>query len=44
MATQTVKTVINGKVTEVEVREFAGMYQIVSGAYACGIIRKEEIL
>jgi hypothetical protein len=39
-----IKTIINGKATEVEVREFAGMYQILTGPYAMGIIRKDEII
>lgn len=44
MATLTIKTEINGKVTEVKVREFAGMYQIVEGAYLGGLVRKSEVI
>lgn len=41
---KTIKTLINGKITKVQVREFNGMYQIISGAYAMGIVRKDEVL
>lgn len=40
----TVKTNINGIITEVQVREFLGMYQIVAGPYTLGMVRKDEVL
>lgn len=41
---KTIKTKIHGIIIEVIVREFNGMYQIVSGVYTCGLIRKDEVL
>lgn len=40
----TIKTNINGKLQEVTVREFIGMYQILTGPYAMGLIRKDEVV
>lgn len=39
-----ITTLIHGKATEVLVREFEGMYQIIAGPYTCGLIRKDEVL
>lgn len=41
---ETIQAKINGKIETLEVREFAGMYQILSGPYAMGILRKDEVL
>lgn len=39
-----ITTLINGKITELQVRDFLGMYQILTGPLAMGLIRKEELL
>lgn len=41
---KTIETIIHGKATKVEVREYLGMYQIVLGPYALGLVRKDEVL
>ncbi len=39
-----IKATINGKEQKVTVREFNGIYQILTGPYAMGIIRKDEVI
>lgn len=41
---KTIQTIINGRIETLEVREFCGMYQVISGPYMLGIVRKDEVL
>jgi len=39
-----IQAIINGKTETLTVREFLGMYQILSGNHAMGLLRKDEVL